>query len=184
MNDRASDRNLLLGVVALQMDFIARDALIDAMVSWTLEKSRSLSEILVEKGALAPADRVALEGLVERHIARHGCDPQKSLSSIDVEQLARVRLVALADPDLVESLSRLGNTKALCSDSAAEVTASLSAQTEQPGGRFQIVRLHDQGGLGSVFVARDQELHREVALKQMKEEIATDKASRAICLRG
>ncbi len=57
MNGPSSDRNLLLGIVALQMDFISRDALIEAMHDWTLDKTRSLSEILVENGALDPADR-------------------------------------------------------------------------------------------------------------------------------
>ena len=84
MNGPSSDRNLLLGIVALQMDFISRDALIEAMHAWTLEKTRSLSEILVENGALDPADRSVLENLVERHIARHGGDPEKSLSSLEL----------------------------------------------------------------------------------------------------
>ena len=46
-------------------------------------------------------------------------------------------------------------------------------------GRFQIVSLHDEGGLGCVFLARDVEVNREVALKQLKEEIAADDQSRA-----
>jgi hypothetical protein len=38
MGAPSSDRNLLLGIVALQMDFITRDALIEALHQWTLEK--------------------------------------------------------------------------------------------------------------------------------------------------
>ncbi len=56
MNGFSSDRNLLLGIVALQMDFISRDELIAAMHGWTLDKTRSLSEILVRNGALDPTD--------------------------------------------------------------------------------------------------------------------------------
>ncbi len=180
MNGFSSDRNLLLGIVALQMDFISRDALIDAMNSWTLAKSRTLSEILVEKGMLDPADRVVLESLVERHVARHGSDPQESLSSIEISMPARARLESIADPELIESLARLGKTVSRMSErSDPEATGSMAAQGAERAGRFQIVRLHDEGGLGSVFVAMDQELHREVALKQMKEEIAADQASRA-----
>ena len=62
MNGRSSDRNLLLGILALQMDFIPRDALIRAMHRWTLDKRRSLSEILVELAALDPSDRLAPRG--------------------------------------------------------------------------------------------------------------------------
>jgi hypothetical protein len=45
----SSDRNLLFGILALQMDFISRDALIVAMHDWVLDKAKSfgLSQQLV-----------------------------------------------------------------------------------------------------------------------------------------
>ena len=46
MSDGRADRNLLFGILALQMDFIARDALIGAMNAWVLDKARSLGDIL------------------------------------------------------------------------------------------------------------------------------------------
>ena len=52
-------------------------------------------------------------------------------------------------------------------------TGSWGATDRESGGRFRIIRLHDEGGLGSVFLAHDGEVNREVALKQLKEEIAS-----------
>src|ERR1700678_1030092 len=40
MPNPSADCNLLLGILALQMDFIDRDALIAAMHAWVLDKSR------------------------------------------------------------------------------------------------------------------------------------------------
>jgi hypothetical protein len=61
----AADRNLLFGILALQMDFISRDALIQAMNAWTLDKPKPLGQILVEHGALRPEKRDLLETLVQ-----------------------------------------------------------------------------------------------------------------------
>jgi serine/threonine-protein kinase len=47
------------------------------------------------------------------------------------------------------------------------------------GGRFRVVRRHAQGNLGEVFVARDVELHREVALKEIQTYHADRPESRA-----
>jgi hypothetical protein len=43
-----ADRNLLFGILALQMDFIGRDDLIAAMSAWVLDKGKPLGQILVE----------------------------------------------------------------------------------------------------------------------------------------
>ena len=36
----SADRNLLFGILAVQLDFVSRDALIDAMNAWLLKKAR------------------------------------------------------------------------------------------------------------------------------------------------
>jgi tetratricopeptide (TPR) repeat protein len=45
--------------------------------------------------------------------------------------------------------------------------------------RYRILRPHARGGLGVIFVALDEELNREVALKQIQEPFVGDPGSRA-----
>jgi hypothetical protein len=52
MANAASDRNLLFGILALQMDFISRDQLIQAMNAWVLAKDKPLGQILQDQNAL------------------------------------------------------------------------------------------------------------------------------------
>ena len=77
----AADRNLLFGILALQMDFINRDALIAAMHAWVLEKDKPLGQVLVEQGALGRQRQAMLEPLVEEHVRQHGNDPTRSFSA-------------------------------------------------------------------------------------------------------
>jgi hypothetical protein len=53
MASEHADRNLLLGIAALQNGFIKRDDLIAAMNDWVLEKRTPLEDILRRRGALS-----------------------------------------------------------------------------------------------------------------------------------
>jgi hypothetical protein len=46
----SADRNLVFGLLALQMDFVNREQLFDAMAAWMLEKQTPLGEILRRRG--------------------------------------------------------------------------------------------------------------------------------------
>ncbi|MBI1915937.1 MAG: serine/threonine protein kinase [Planctomycetes bacterium] len=171
----SADRNLLFGILALQMDFIDRDALIAAMNAWVLQKDRPLGQVLLERGALREPDRELLEALVVRHLELHGQDAEKSLASLSSLGSAGQQLEQIADADLHASLAHVATGPA--EDPHGTRAPSVGSLTSS-GQRFRILRPHRKGGLGEVFVAEDQELHREVALKEIQEHHADDLDSR------
>jgi hypothetical protein len=48
----ATDCKLLFGILALEMDFISRDALVGGMNAWILDKRQSLGQVLLTQRAL------------------------------------------------------------------------------------------------------------------------------------
>jgi hypothetical protein len=174
----AADRNLLFGILALQMDFISRDALVAAMNAWVLEKSKPLGQVLLEQQALT-AERLALLGaLVKEHLRMHDDDPEKSLAAVRSVGSVRQEVEQIADPDVQASLAHV--PAARHEDAAPNATRPPSAGPPTSSGlRFRILRPHARGGLGEVFVAYDTELHREVALKEIQDRYADHPESRA-----
>jgi eukaryotic-like serine/threonine-protein kinase len=102
-----SDRNLLFGILALQMDFIPQHALIEGLQTWLLHKDKPLGEVLVERGFLAPENRSLLEPLVDAHIRQHGGDVQQSLAALSSDGGVAISLAQVEDGDLQASLSLL-----------------------------------------------------------------------------
>jgi tetratricopeptide (TPR) repeat protein/tRNA A-37 threonylcarbamoyl transferase component Bud32 len=167
----SSDRNLLFGIVAVQMNFISRDALIEAMNAWILEKDRTLGDILFKQGRLTTERRQLLEALVNEHLKAHGNDPQRSLAALSQSSVAPIAqsLRKVADADLQQSLGGLPE------QTHAETTVFTPREA---GHRFRVIRPHAHGGLGEVYIAEDMELHREVALKEIQAQHADNPNSR------
>lgn len=170
----ASDRNLLFGILAWQNSLISQDQLLGAMKAWTFDKNRTLAEILVSHQVLEEDRASRLERMVDDQIALHNDDPKQSLGVLSSVATVAKSLAAIEDSQLQLSLAHLA--KADVSSSEATL-GSVGAGTSE--GRFKILRPHAKGALGQVSIARDVELNRDVALKEIQTAQAFDPQSQS-----
>jgi serine/threonine protein kinase len=119
--------------------------------------------------------------LVREHMDRHGDDAERSLAVLSVAPAVRDSLERLPDLDLHAGLLALGLGDTAGGGQAEGTTETPDEESEatESEGRFRIIRFHERGALGEVFVARDQQLHRIVALKRIKLNQSTDQEKRA-----
>ena len=167
-----SDPNLLYGVMALRVGLITSTQLVAAMHSWVDAKTRHLGDVLVELGFLIDEEKTQVSAVVLQFLKRHGNDAKEGLNAIEIPCDLGKELDAINDDDLEDSLAL-----ARKSENAIEISDT-TAFLKPPTNRFEILRFHAKGGLGKVSVARDKEIQREVAFKEIRDRYADDDRAR------
>ncbi len=160
-----TDRNLLFGVLAFQDDFIDMAQLAAVCRAWAADKSRPIPELLVERGWLTDSDRGELDRKVERKLRRYGGDVHATLGAV-ADAAARDAIRDVDDSDIRQSISSLPPAAGHVLVETMLPTTLLPVAEHRS--RYTLTRLHGQGGLGKVWIARDQDLNREVALKELQ----------------
>jgi serine/threonine protein kinase len=173
-----SPRDVLACLHARQQKLLGDPDLEAAVRAWVAGPARPLVDVLVERGKLSAGQAAVLRGAVDRAAQETCADP----IGARVRELPRgVR--ELLDPTgsflQAPATERPADTRTdrpsqRAPGGAADVRAGLT-----PGERFDIQQVLAQGGLGIVFLARDREIDRTVALKQIKSQWADDQDSRA-----
>src|SRR4051794_32243550 len=90
-----TSRDLLFGLIALQVGLIDQAKLVAGFQAWTLDRSRSLAEHLMGQGHLDAERQAAIEAMVPVHLKAHGDDVERSIASLDIGRATLGRLQAL-----------------------------------------------------------------------------------------
>src|SRR5688500_5702918 len=129
-----TDRNLLFAVLTLRFGLIDAAQLAEACTAWAARKSIPLADLLVERGWITPADRAALECLLELKLRQQAGDVRASLAEAADAKVRRA-LAALEDPDIRDSVTQLPPPP-----DPASVPAALPPAGAQE--RYTLTRLH------------------------------------------
>jgi tetratricopeptide (TPR) repeat protein len=146
-----TDRNLLFGVLALQAGAVTAEQFIEGCTLWANRKNVPLADLLVTRGWLTAGHRADVERLVRWRLDRRDGEEAAPPAAEEAAERPAARPAAVAE-------------------------AALSTRTKPPEGRgrYTLTRLHALGATGQVWVARDVNLGREVALKELRPEHAED----------
>ena len=158
-----TDRNLLFGVLALELELITYTQFVEACEDWAKQHDASLGEMLVEKKWVSKEELAEVERLLERMLRRHKGDTRLALAetcNADIREAIR---------DIGDPLTR--KTIDLLPPAPNFVQVGLVETVDLPmdrRSRYSLTKIQGQGGLGRVWLARDDALQRSVALKEPK----------------
>jgi serine/threonine-protein kinase len=162
----ALDRPLLSGLLALERQFVTAEELIGAFQIWRSQPADSLGHILVTQGKLSIERVESLEKIIgdstllrTRFSAGDSNGSPTTTWQPDSTSVANGLEVSLRPASLPNEVA-------------------VASGQEGASARFKPIRLHARGGLGHVYLADDLELHRQVALKEIRWDAADDPASR------
>lgn len=145
----AAEHDLLYGVTALELRFVTQEQLVRATAAGGDGAGSSLGERLVAQHALTAAEAAAVAAVVRERLARFGNDARVALESVGAASgTADGAAAGTVDDRYVTAAPRAWSHSA-------------------PHQRFTVLRLHQQGGLGRLMIAQDEELNREIALKEI-----------------
>lgn len=158
-------RNLLFGALALQTGLIDSYQFTESCQHWSERLDKSFEDILVEDGWVSRDDTAHLEHLLQTALSRHRGDAKAALNALP--SFLRRSLATLEALDCRDTVA--SSTPPPGAGTPGTPISLPSAET-----RYTFLSLHASGGIGRVWLARDRQLDREVAIKELRPEQAGD----------
>ncbi len=157
------DRNLLFGIFAVQIKGVSPNQIVEAGAAWAVDPAQSLSKRLVQQGALTHADAKLIDQLVDVAIAANHGDASQALEALGGED----RVDKTFHGSLVRTPSGGMETRPMVFDSIFGDPAVLLSAAEERPGRYSHISEYGRGGMGRVLLVHDEQMGRDVALKEL-----------------
>ncbi|GMV99942.1 MAG: hypothetical protein AMXMBFR84_10810 [Candidatus Hydrogenedentota bacterium] len=156
------DRNLLFGILAVQMGKVTPSQLVEAAGAWAADPSQNLASRLMSSGVLKEKDRALLDAFVEEAVKAHEGDSGKTLAAFGGQQ----QVNATFHGSIILSESG-GVDPAPSAQSDRYVDATSVPSVEESPDRYTHVSEYGRGGMGRVLLVHDAYLGRNIALKEL-----------------
>lgn len=157
------DKNLLFGVLAVQLRRITSTQLVEAAALWLAEPSQPLADRLIQLGALTPEDRDFLDSIVENTLHLHNEDAYQAYTSLAGHETWQHAVASAPDSEAAKTISTVLGLPLHVIDLSS---GSISAVSETPG-RYSRTSEYARGGMGRILLVHDQFLDRDIALKEL-----------------
>ena len=171
----SAERQLLFAVLAFESELLDLAQLTSACREWAEDKSKLLSDLLVERGWLTPKNREFIDELVDRKLAKHQHDSRVTLNSVVRGDVCDA-IQQVDDSDIRQSLGQWPASDLRLIETMVETPLS----PDELLARYSWIKEIAKGGLGRVWLARDNHLAREVALKELRPERAEALGNQAV----
>ena len=164
------ESDLLFGLLALQMNFLSKEHLLEGAAVWMNDPKSDLPKLLLDRTFIKPSQHAVVKALVEEQLKLHGGDADRSLVAAPVDRGIRDGLLRLKPPAEVErSLVAMKPT-----DAGAQTVIVAPPSPD----RYRLGAEIARGGLGRVMEAFDATLGRNVAVKLVLDDLPPDLAER------
>lgn len=171
------DRQLLFGAIATQLDLISVGQFAEACQLWSQSETSSIREILHQKGWLVAQDFDPLDYLVERTLSKHGGNVRDHWAGTTAE----IRGVLAGLEMNLGTQAGTGNAETIILEEEHADPGQITVG--KPGLRYRLNSLHAAGGIGEIWLARDADLQRDVAVKRLQSQKSPSNAARLRFLR-
>ena len=175
-----AEADLLFGIFAVQLGFVSAQSVMSCGAAWAVDKSKSISERLLELGANDEEKQALLTTMNEQAIKAHGGSPQETLKSIGGDAMVFKSFggsMAVVQARPVPGSDTQADTAAPGMGIGRGGQEDTDLVTLEHGGRYTYGANNipdsdaadeiGRGGIGRILKAQDAHLGREIAMKEL-----------------